>query len=34
MVRVFASGPGDGGSIPGRVRLKKWYLVSPCLTQH
>ena len=28
--RVFANGPGDLGSIPGR--LKKWYLISPCLT--
>ena len=33
-VRVFANGLGDLGSIPGRVisRLKKWYLMSPCLT--
>ena len=29
MVRVFANGPGDLGSIQS---LKKWYLVSPCLT--
>ena len=36
MVRVFTNGPGDLGSIPGRVisRLKKWYLILPCLTQH
>ena len=33
--RVFANGPGDRGSIPGRVipkTLKKWYLIPPCLT--
>ena len=30
MVRVFANGPDDLGSIPGR--LKKWYLMPPCLT--
>ena len=30
--RVFASGPGDLGSIPGRVILLKWYLIPPCLT--
>ena len=30
--RVFANGPGDLGSIPGRVRLLKWYLKPPCLT--
>ena len=32
--RVFANGPGDRGSIPGRAiqRLKKWYLMPPCLT--
>ena len=32
--RVFANGPGDLGSIPGCVfqRLKKWYLIPPCLT--
>ena len=32
--RVFANGPGELGSIPGRVILKtlKWYLVPPCLT--
>ena len=29
MGRVFANGPGDRGSIPGRVilKLKKWFLV-------
>ena len=34
MVRVFTNGPGDHGSIPGRVipKIKKWYLVPPCLT--
>ena len=33
MVKVFANGPGDRGSIPGRVILntRKWYLVQPCL---
>ena len=33
-VRVFASGPGDLGSIPGRVmpKTQKWYLMPPCLT--
>ena len=32
--RVFANGPGDWGSITGWVisKLKKWYLISPCLT--
>ena len=34
--RVFASGPGDRGSIPGRVIIKtlqkKWYFLPPCLT--
>ena len=33
--RVFANGPGDLGSIPGRVipkDSKKWYLMPPCLT--
>ena len=31
---VFANGPGDLGSIPGRVIPKtlKWYLIPPCLT--
>ena len=32
---VFASGPGDRGSIPGRVipnTQKEWYLISLCLT--
>ena len=35
MVGVFAKGPGNGGSIPGRVipkTQKKWYLMLPCLT--
>ena len=34
MSRVFASGPGDRGSIPGRVipKTQKWYLITPCLT--
>ena len=34
MVRVFANGPGDLGSIPGQVKTKtqKWYLMLPCLT--
>ena len=34
MVRVFATGPGELGSIPGRVMLKtqKWYLMLFCLT--
>ena len=33
-VRVFANGPGDLGSIPGRVipKTQKWYLRPPCLT--
>ena len=33
-VRVFANGPGDLGSIPGRVipKTQKWYLMPPCLT--
>ena len=32
--RVFANGPGDLGSIPGRViqKLLKWYLIPTCLT--
>ena len=34
--RVFANGPVEWGSIPGRVipktKKKKWYLISPCLT--
>ena len=32
--RVFTNGPGDLGSIPGRVIPKtlKWYLIPPCLT--
>ena len=34
MVRVFADGSGDRGSIPGRVipKTQKWYLIPPCLT--
>ena len=32
MGRVFANGPGHQSSIPGRVILKKWYLMPPCLT--
>ena len=34
MVRVFANGPGELGSIPGRVipKTQKWYLMPPCLT--
>ena len=30
--RAFANGPGDRGSIPGRVIPKtyKWYLIPPC----
>ena len=35
MVRVFAHGLGDLGSIPeaeSYQRLKKWYLIPPCLT--
>ena len=31
--RVFANGPGDRGSIPGRVipkTPKKFYLILPC----
>ena len=33
-VRVFANGPGDVRSTPGRVKPKtlKWYLIPPCLT--
>ena len=32
--RVFANGPGDQGSIPGRVipKTQKIVLVTPCLT--
>ena len=31
MVRVFANGPEDQGSIPGRViaKIQKWYLIPP-----
>ena len=34
MVRVFASGLGDLGSIPGQVipKTQKWYLMLPCST--
>ncbi len=34
MGRVFAKGPGDLGSIAGRVKpiTLKWYLRPPCLT--
>ena len=34
MVRVFANGSGDPGSIPGQVipKTQKWYLMPPCLT--
>ena len=34
MVRVFANGQGNLGSIPGRVipKTQKWYLMPPCLT--
>ena len=34
VVSVFANGPGDLGSIPGRVipKTQKWYLMPPCLT--
>ena len=33
-VIVFANGPGDLGSIQGRVipKTQKWYLILPCLT--
>ena len=32
--RVIANGPGDPGSIPGRVipNTQKWYLMPLCLT--
>ena len=31
--RVFANGPRDWGSFPGRVipKTQKWYLIPPCL---
>ena len=34
--RVFANGPGNWGSIPGRVipKTQRWYLMPPCSTQH
>ena len=34
MVRVFANGPGDLGSIRGRVipKTQKWYLMPLCIT--
>ena len=33
-IRVFTNGPGDLGSIPGRVipKTQKWYLMLSCLT--
>ena len=33
-VKMFANGPGDLGSMPGRVipKIQKWYLMPPCLT--
>ena len=33
MSRVFVNGPGDQGSIPGRVipKTQKWYFMLPCL---
>ena len=33
MRRMFANGPGDRVSIPGRVipKTRKWYLMLPCL---
>ena len=36
MSRVFTNGPGNRGSIPGRVMQKilKWYLMPPCLIHH
>ena len=32
--KVFANGPGDGGSFSGRVipKTQKWYSMPPCLT--
>ena len=34
MSKVFTNGPGDRGSLPGRVisKTQKWYLMPPCLT--
>ena len=34
MVRGFANGPGDMGSIPGQVipKTQKWNLMPPCVT--
>ena len=34
VVKVFAIGLGDWGSIPGQVitKTQKWYLMVPCLT--
>ena len=33
---VFANGPGDRGSIPGRVipKTQKWYLMPPCIIRY
>ena len=32
--KMFAKGPGDRGSVPGRViaKTQKWSLIPPCLT--
>ena len=34
MSRVFANGPGNLGSIPGRIipKIQKWFLMLACLT--
>ena len=32
VVRVFSNGPGDLGSIPGRLILKTKKMMPPCLT--
>ena len=36
MVRAFAHGPGDLGSIPGRVipKTQKWYLMPLCIIRY
>ena len=36
MSKRFANGPGDRGSIPGRVipKTQKYYLITPCLTRN